>query len=92
MDDPRGRRNRGRLALPGVGAGAGWLGRLDIPPPSPPLECAVFVRRNYLVVRLSAARVEGLAGLLAVVVSIWQGILLWKGDAEKKNASKINTS
>ncbi len=35
---------------------------------------------------------EGNTVMLAVVVSIWQGVLLWKGEAEETQASKINTS
>ena len=35
---------------------------------------------------------DGSAVLLSVVVIIWQGILLWKGDAEETQAPEINTS
>ena len=34
---------------------------------------------------------EGTAALLAVVVSIWQGILLWKGEPEERQAPEVNT-
>ena len=35
---------------------------------------------------------EGITGMLVVVVSIWQGILLWKGKPDETQAPEINTS
>ena len=35
---------------------------------------------------------EGLVMLLGVVISMWQGILLWKGEPEESQVPKINTS
>jgi hypothetical protein len=35
---------------------------------------------------------EGLAGMLSVIVMIWQGILLWKAEPEEKQASVIIAS
>jgi uncharacterized membrane protein len=52
----------------------------------------------YLVAGITALFVyllpanEGLVMLLGVVVSMWQGILLWKGEPEESQASRINTS
>jgi hypothetical protein len=36
--------------------------------------------------------IEGITTMLVVVVSIWQGILLWKAEAEETQAPEINTS
>jgi predicted membrane protein len=36
--------------------------------------------------------IEGITTMLVVVVSIWQGILLWKGEPEETHAPEINTS
>ena len=35
---------------------------------------------------------EGLAGMLGVVVAIWQGILLWKAKPEEKQGPEISAS
>lgn len=35
---------------------------------------------------------EGLAAMLGVVVSIWQGILLWKAKPEETQAPELKTS
>ena len=59
VDHPRGGRDCDRMALPGVGAGAGRIGRLDIPPPSPCIERAVFGGRDCITVRVSAAGHRG---------------------------------
>jgi len=36
--------------------------------------------------------IEGNAVALGVVMSIWQGILLWKGEPGEKQAPEIHTS
>ena len=59
VDHPRGGRDWDRMALPGVGVGAGRIGRLDIPPPSPCIERAVFGGRDCITVRVSAAGHRG---------------------------------
>jgi hypothetical protein len=35
---------------------------------------------------------DGNAGVLSVIVIIWQGILLWKGEPEETQVPDINTS
>jgi hypothetical protein len=35
---------------------------------------------------------EGITGMLIMVVSIWQGILLWKGEPEETQTPEVNTS
>jgi hypothetical protein len=35
---------------------------------------------------------EGIAMLLGVIVSIWQGILLWRGKPDETNVPAISTS
>ena len=59
VDHPRGGRDRGSMALPGVGVAADRIGRLDIPPTSPVIERAVFGGRDSLTVCVSVARYRG---------------------------------
>lgn len=35
---------------------------------------------------------EGLAGMLAIVISIWQGLLLWRSGSTESQAPELNTS
>jgi hypothetical protein len=35
---------------------------------------------------------DGLAALLGIIVSIWQGILLWKSDSGERQASQVDAS
>ena len=59
VDDPCGRRDRGRLALFRVGAGPDRIHRLDIAPPSPSIERTVFGGRGSITVRISVVRTRG---------------------------------
>lgn len=36
--------------------------------------------------------VEGLAGMLGIVISIWQGLLLWRSRSEERQAPELNAS
>lgn len=39
-----------------------------------------------------APDVEGLAGMLGIVISIWQGLLLWRSRSEERQAPELNAS
>lgn len=67
---------------------AGWTSR-QLPPPLTVLYLvggvvSLFV---YLLPDL-----EGLAGMLVIVISIWQGLLLWKPGSADTHAPEINAS
>jgi len=67
---------------------AGWTSR-QLPPPLTVLYLvggvvSLFV---YLLPDL-----EGLAGMLVIVISIWQGVLLWKSGSAETQAPGINAS
>ncbi|HJS17804.1 MAG TPA: hypothetical protein VJ785_03595 [Anaerolineales bacterium] len=67
---------------------AGWTSR-QLPPPLTVLYLvggvvSLFV---YLLPDL-----EGLAGMLVIVVSIWQGLLLWRSGSAGTPASELNVS
>jgi hypothetical protein len=36
--------------------------------------------------------VEGLAAMLGIMISIWQGLLLWKSGSAETQAPKLNAS
>jgi hypothetical protein len=67
---------------------AGWTARV-----LPRLLSALYLLAGItsLFVYLLPAS-EGNAGALCVIVSIWQGILLWKTEPEETQASEMNTS
>jgi len=67
---------------------AGWTSR-QLPPPLTVLYLvggvvSLFV---YLLPDL-----EGLAGMLVIVISIWQGVLLWKSGSAETQVPEINAS
>jgi len=67
---------------------AGWTSRY-LPRPLSVLYFAAGI--TSLFVYLFPAN-EGLAGMLSVIVSIWQGFLLWKVSPEEKQTPTINSS
>ena len=90
VDHPCGGHDSDSMALPGMGDGAGWVGRLDFPPSSPPIECAVFSSGTLSLFVYLLPDSEGNAAVLGVVVSIWQGILLWKAEPGGTQAPGIS--
>ena len=93
MDYPRGGRDRGRLALSGVVAAADWFGRLDTRMLPPSLSVLYLVGGVASLFVYLLPDMEGLAGMLGIVISIWQGLLLWKsGSGETQTPELMQAS
>ena len=86
VDEPRRGRDRGRMALPRVGAGAGWIGRLDIQPPPAWIECRVPGRRDCGAIRLCASKSR------TARHRTWCGVGCLAGDLCVERCAGRNTS
>jgi hypothetical protein len=67
---------------------AGWTSR-SLPRPLSGLYLLAGIASLFVYLR---SDLDGLAALLGIVVSIWQGILLWRGEPEGTQAPDIKAS
>ena len=58
---------------------AGWFGRLDLQPSSRGLSVLYLVGGMLSLFVYLLPDMEGTAAMLGIVISIWQGFLLWRG-------------
>ena len=65
---------------------AGWTSR-SLPRPLSVLYLLAGIASLFVYLR---SDLDGLAAFLGIVVSIWQGILLWRGDSGEMQSPQIN--
>ena len=70
---------------------AGWTSR-RLPRPLSVLYWVAGASSLFVYLLPEREPIEGITTMLVVVVSIWQGILLWKGEPEETHAPEINIS